>query len=59
MEVELMNLDFLDNGLPVERIDSEIASQEIFEYRQYCKSIGKKPGHLTQEELEAFYATRK
>lgn len=54
-----MNLDFLDNGLPVERIDPEIASQEIFEYRQYCKSIGKKPGHLTQDELEVFYATRK
>lgn len=53
-----MDLDFLDNGLPVEREDPEVASREILEYRRYCKSIGKRPGHLTQEELETFWKTR-
>ena len=53
-----MNLEFLDNGLPVEWTDPEVASREIFEFRQYCASIGKKPSQLTKAELENFHKTR-
>lgn len=50
-----MNLDFLDNGLPIEHNDSIDISAEIKNFINYCKTIKKKPSELTEEELNAFY----
>lgn len=50
-----MNLDFLDNGLPVESGNFEKASEDIHEFRAYCKLLGKKPSELTENELNKFH----
>ena len=50
-----MNLDFLDNGLPIERNENVDISNEISKFRYYCKSKGKTPEQLTKEELNEFY----
>lgn len=50
-----MNLEFLDNGLPTEHSGNIDASSEVSKFRDYCKSIGKTPGQLTEEELKKFY----
>lgn len=50
-----MNLDFLDNGLPIEHSENIDVSSEISKFRDYCRSKGKTPEQLTKEELNEFY----
>ena len=49
-----MNLDFLDNGIPVESGNFEKASEDVRKLRVYCKRLGKRVSELTEEELEIF-----
>jgi hypothetical protein len=51
-----MNLDFLDNGLPIVPGQGGLAGEEIINFRKYCKSLGKTPSQLTMEELEKYYS---
>lgn len=53
-----MNLDFLDNGLPVESGNFETASEDMRKFRAYCKSLGKTASELTEDELETFRKTQ-
>ena len=52
-----MNLDFLDNGLPVEPIDFEKASNEIRKFKEFCKNVNKTPGQLSEKDLQKYYTT--
>lgn len=45
------NLNFLDNGLPLESGNFEISSNEISKFREFCCYLGKKPSELTEVEL--------
>lgn len=49
-----MNLDFLDNGLPVKSGNLKKASDDVCRFREYCERLGKKANELTEEELEIF-----
>lgn len=49
-----MNLDFLDNGIPLESGNEDKASEDMHKFRSYCKKIGKRASELTEEELERF-----
>lgn len=49
-----MNLDFLDNGLPLESGNYEKAAEEITRFRLYCERIGKKTSELTEQELNDY-----
>ena len=49
------DLSFLDNGLVVEPTSDTDVSAEISKFIEYCRSLGKKPGQLTEEELQRFY----
>ncbi len=50
-----MNLDFLDNGLPLVSGNYEKSVEEITRFRLYCKKIGKKPSELTERELNDYH----
>lgn len=50
-----MNLDFLDDGLPIEHNENIDISSEISKFKDYCNSVGKTPEQLTDEELNKFY----
>ena len=49
------NLNFLDNGLPLESGNFEISSNEISKFREFCYYIDKKPSELTEVELVKYY----
>ena len=49
-----MNLDFLDNGIPVEPGNEKVAHESMRRFRKYCESLGKRACDLTEEELEKF-----
>lgn len=53
MGVSKMNLDFLDEGLPVEHGNTE-APKVIAKFMKYCKSLNKKASQLTEKELKEF-----
>ena len=50
-----MNLERLDVGLPVEHDEHDVASNELYKFRQYCKALGKEASQLTNNELESYY----
>ena len=50
-----MNLDFLDNGLPLESGNYKKSTEEMSRFIGYCKKVGKMPSELTEQELSDYH----